>query len=36
MLKVFQKSGVGIQTKHRAGVIDVTLNITNDVASSVL
>ncbi len=36
MLKVFQKSGLGIQTKHRAGVIDVTLNITNDVASSVL
>ena len=31
MLKVFQKSGLGMQTKHRAGVVDVTLNLTNDV-----
>ncbi len=36
MLKVFQKSGLGLQTQHKGGVIDVTLNITNDVASSVL
>jgi RimJ/RimL family protein N-acetyltransferase len=31
MLRVFQKSGLGLQTKHRAGVVDVTLNVTNDV-----
>jgi GNAT superfamily N-acetyltransferase len=30
MLKVFQNSGLDLQTKHRAGVIDVTLNVTND------
>jgi RimJ/RimL family protein N-acetyltransferase len=30
MLKVFQKSGLVMQTKHRAGVVDVTLNVTND------
>jgi GNAT superfamily N-acetyltransferase len=29
MLKVFQNSGLGLQTKHRAGVVDVTLNLTN-------
>jgi len=34
MLKVFQKSGLGLQTKHRAGVVDVTLNVTNDVTSA--
>jgi GNAT superfamily N-acetyltransferase len=28
MLKVFQKSGLGLQTKHGAGVVDVTLDIT--------
>jgi GNAT superfamily N-acetyltransferase len=32
MLKVFQNSGMDLQTKHRAGVVDVTLNVTNDVA----
>ena len=31
MLKVFQKSGLGLQTKHRAGVVDVTLSVTNEV-----
>jgi len=31
MLKVFQKSGLGMQTKHRAGVVDVTLSLANDV-----
>ena len=31
MLKVFQKSGLGLQTKHRAGIVDVTLNVTNEV-----
>ena len=31
MLKVFQKSGLGLQTKHCAGVVDVTLNVTNEV-----
>ena len=30
MLKVFQNSGLGLQTKHRAGVVDVTLNLTTD------
>jgi GNAT superfamily N-acetyltransferase len=30
MLKVFQNSGLDLQTKHHAGVIDVTLNITNE------
>ncbi len=30
MLKVFQNSGLDLQTKHRAGVVDVTLNVTND------
>lgn len=32
MLKVFQKTGLGMLTKHRTGVVDVTLNLTNDVA----
>jgi GNAT superfamily N-acetyltransferase len=32
MLKVFQKSGLALQTKHNAGVIGVTLNVTHDVA----
>ena len=31
MLKVFQKSGLGLQTKHRAGVVDVSLSLTNDI-----
>jgi GNAT superfamily N-acetyltransferase len=31
MLKVFQKSGLGLQTKRRVGVVDVTLSVTNDV-----
>jgi GNAT superfamily N-acetyltransferase len=31
MLKVFQRSGLGLQTKHRAGVVDVKLKVTNDV-----
>ena len=31
MLKVFQKSGLGLQTKHRAGVVNVALNVTNDI-----
>jgi GNAT superfamily N-acetyltransferase len=35
MLKVFQKSGLGLQTKRHAGVVDVTLNIANDVTRSV-
>ena len=30
MLKVFQSSGLDLQTKHRAGVVDVTLKVTND------
>ena len=30
MLKVFQNSGLNLQTKHRAGVVDVTLNVPND------
>jgi GNAT superfamily N-acetyltransferase len=30
MLKVFQNSGLGLRTKHRAGVVDVTLNVTNN------
>jgi RimJ/RimL family protein N-acetyltransferase len=30
MLKVFQNSGLDLQTKHRAGVVEVTLNVTND------
>jgi GNAT superfamily N-acetyltransferase len=30
MLKVFQNSGLDLQTKHRAGVVDVTLKVTND------
>jgi GNAT superfamily N-acetyltransferase len=30
MLKVFQNSGLDLQTKHRAGVVNVTLNVTND------
>ncbi len=33
MLKVFQKCGLGLQTKNRAGVVDVTLSVTNDVTS---
>jgi hypothetical protein len=33
MLKVFQKSGLALQTKRRAGVVDVTLSIANDVTS---
>lgn len=31
MLKVFQKSGLGLKTKRRAGVVDVTLSVTNDI-----
>jgi GNAT superfamily N-acetyltransferase len=31
MLKVFQKSGLEMQSKHRAGVVDVTLMIKGDV-----
>ena len=31
MLKVFQKSGLGLQTKHHAGVVNVALNVTNDI-----
>lgn len=34
MLKVFQRSGLGLQTKRRAGVVDVTLSVTNDVTRS--
>jgi GNAT superfamily N-acetyltransferase len=30
MLKVFQISGLNLQTKHRAGVIDVMLDVTNN------
>jgi hypothetical protein len=30
MLKVFQNSGLNLQTKHRAGVIDVMLDVTNN------
>jgi GNAT superfamily N-acetyltransferase len=32
MLKVFEKSGLSFHAKHRAGVVDVTLDITNDPA----
>jgi GNAT superfamily N-acetyltransferase len=31
MLKVFQNRGLSLRTKHRAGVVDVTLNLTNDI-----
>jgi GNAT superfamily N-acetyltransferase len=31
MLKVFQKSGLGLEIKHRAGVVEVALDVTNDV-----
>jgi RimJ/RimL family protein N-acetyltransferase len=31
MLKVFQKSGLGLQTKHHAGVVNVALNVSNDI-----
>jgi RimJ/RimL family protein N-acetyltransferase len=31
MLKVFQKSGLSLQTKHRAGVVNVALNVSNDI-----
>jgi GNAT superfamily N-acetyltransferase len=31
MLKVFQRSGFRLQTKHHAGVVDVALNVTNDI-----
>jgi len=31
MLKVFQKSGLEMQSKHRAGVVDVTLSFANEV-----
>jgi GNAT superfamily N-acetyltransferase len=31
MLKVFQKSGLGLQTKYRAGVVDVSLSLTNNI-----
>jgi GNAT superfamily N-acetyltransferase len=31
MLKVFQSSGLRMQTERRGGVVDVTLNVTNDV-----
>jgi hypothetical protein len=34
MLKVFQNSGLDLQTKHRAGVVEVTLTMTRDSASS--
>jgi len=34
MLKVFQKSGLALQAKRRAGVVDVTLSIANDVTGS--
>jgi GNAT superfamily N-acetyltransferase len=30
MLKVFQNSGLDLRTRHRAGVVDVTLSVTND------
>jgi GNAT superfamily N-acetyltransferase len=33
MLKVFQDSGLDLQTKHRAGVVEVTLTMTSDGAS---
>jgi GNAT superfamily N-acetyltransferase len=29
MLKVFRNSGLDFHTKHRAGVVDLTLNLTN-------
>jgi GNAT superfamily N-acetyltransferase len=32
MLKVFENSGLSLHTKHRAGVVDVTLDLTNDPA----
>jgi GNAT superfamily N-acetyltransferase len=32
MLKVFQKSGLGLRTTHRAGVVNVALDVTNDAA----
>jgi hypothetical protein len=32
MLKVFQNSGLGLQTKHRAGVVSVTLNVASNYA----
>ena len=31
MLKVFQNSGLDVQTKHRAGVVEVALNVANGV-----
>jgi GNAT superfamily N-acetyltransferase len=31
MLKVFRNSGLGLQTKRRAGVVDVALDVANDV-----
>jgi hypothetical protein len=31
MLKVFQKSGLSLQTKHHAGVVNVALIVTNDI-----
>jgi hypothetical protein len=31
MLKVFRSSGLRMRTKRREGVVDVTLNVTNDV-----
>jgi len=34
MLKVFQNSGLDLQTKHRAGVVEVTLTMTSDGARS--
>jgi hypothetical protein len=34
MLKVFQKSGLGLQTKHGAGVVNVALNVTNDITGN--
>jgi GNAT superfamily N-acetyltransferase len=30
MLKVFEKSGLALQTRHRTGVVDVTLDVTSD------
>jgi GNAT superfamily N-acetyltransferase len=34
MLKVFQRSGLGLQTKHHSGIVEVTLSVMNDVARS--
>jgi GNAT superfamily N-acetyltransferase len=34
MLKVFQGSGLGLRTKYRAGVVDVSLSLTNGTTRS--